>query len=59
MNEVRWLIRMSHWARNPPPLRRVILVFAVIGLCLAIVGIEWLGYWPDWLTAERVRAPKF
>lgn len=59
MNEMRWLIRMSQWARNPPPLSRVILVFAVLGLCLAIVGAEWLGLWPDWLTSERVRPPKF
>lgn len=56
---MRWLIRMSQWARNPPPLWKVLLVAAVVGICLVIAGIEWLGFWPDWLTAERVRRPKF
>ncbi|NUH64141.1 hypothetical protein HTT03_02335 [Sulfitobacter sp. S0837] len=50
----RWLMRMSLWLRNPPSLARVILVFAVIAATLAIGLIEWLGYWPDWATAERV-----
>ena len=50
----RWLLRMSLWARNPPSLKRVILVFAIIAAALAIGLVEWLGYWPDWATAERV-----
>ena len=50
----RWLFRMSLWARNPPSMKRVILVFSIIALALAVVLIEWLGYWPDWAKAERV-----
>jgi hypothetical protein len=53
-----WLLRMSRWARNPPSTKRVTLVFAVIALAFAIWGIERLGYWPDWATAERI-ARKF
>lgn len=54
MIDPRWLMRMSLWLRNPPSLSRVILVFAIILAALAIGLIEWLGYWPDWATAERV-----
>jgi hypothetical protein len=53
MNE-RWLWRMSRWARNPPSAARVKLVFGVIVLAFMIWGIDKLGYWPDWATAERI-----
>tara|TARA_R110002049_G_scaffold23545_10_gene83727 strand:+ start:117384 stop:117557 length:174 start_codon:yes stop_codon:yes gene_type:complete len=53
MNPI-WLLRMSRWARNPPSLKRVLLVFGVIALALIIGGIEWMGWWPDWATAERI-----
>ncbi len=49
-----WLFRMSRWARHPPSLSRVKLVFGVIVLALLIGGIEWLGYWPEWASAERI-----
>lgn len=54
MMDPRWLLRMSNWARNPPSKKRVIVVFAIIAAALAIGLIEWLGYWPDWATAERI-----
>lgn len=54
MMDPRWLLRMSHWARNPPSAKRVIVVFAIIAAALAVGLIEWLGYWPDWATAERI-----
>ena len=53
MNPI-WLLRMSRWARNPPSAKRVKLVFGIIVLALVIVGIEWMGWWPDWATAERI-----
>jgi len=49
------LLRMSRWARNPPSLRRVKLVFGIVAVALIIVGIEWQGWWPDWATTEPVR----
>lgn len=55
-----WLIRMSRWARNPPPLWKVKLVLAVIALCFVIFGIEYFWGWPEFLTVNgRVgyRAP--
>ena len=52
---MRWLLRMSRWARNPPGTRRVLLVFAVIAACLALYGIERLGLWPDWAVAQKLR----
>ncbi|MCB1310371.1 MAG: hypothetical protein KDK29_00115 [Sedimentitalea sp.] len=52
---MHWLLRMSRWARNPPSERRVLMVLAVILACLAVVGAERAGLWPDWATAERMR----
>lgn len=49
---LRWLLRMSRWARNPPSESRVKLVLAIILVCLAIYGIERFWGWPDWLTLE-------
>ncbi len=49
------LLRMAKWARKPPSEARVKLVIAVVVLALAIVGIEWMGWWPDWATAEPIR----
>lgn len=52
MNQMRWLLRMSQWARNPPPLSRVLMVFGVVALCLVLVGIEKFVGWPDWMTVN-------
>lgn len=49
---MRWLLRASRWARNPPSEKRVRLVLGVIALCLLLVGIERLIGWPNWLTVE-------
>jgi len=51
----RWLLRMARWARNPPSQKRVLTVVVVVVICLLIVGIERLGLWPDWATAQRMR----
>jgi hypothetical protein len=45
---------MSKWAHRPPSPARVKLVFGVIIFAALIWGIEQLGYWPDWATAERI-----
>ena len=47
---------MAKLARRPPSARRVILVLAIIGVCLILVGIEHFLGWPDWLTPNRVPA---
>lgn len=52
---LRLFLRMAQLARRPPSLGRVILFVAVIAACLLIVGIERLGYWPDWLTLKPHR----
>ncbi len=56
MNIQVWLLRATRWARNPPSASRVVLVFGVIAVCLAIVGLEWVFGWPDWLTVNRISA---
>jgi hypothetical protein len=49
---MRWLLRASRWARNPPGEKRVKLVLAVIALCLLLFGVERFIGWPDWLTVQ-------
>ncbi|MFB2532464.1 hypothetical protein ACEYYB_01410 [Paracoccus sp. p4-l81] len=50
--DMRWLLRMAQWARNPPSARMVALVFAVIAIGLALVGLEKAGLWPDWAVMQ-------
>lgn len=49
-----WLLRISRWIRNPPSPARVKLVFGVIALCLVLVAVEKLGFWPDWLQVNKL-----
>lgn len=58
MNNLTWLIRASKWARHPPSMKMVILVFSIIAAGLVMVGLEKLDLWPDWATVERNRGPK-
>lgn len=46
----RWFLRASRWARNPPSLGRVILVFSIAAACLALVGLEYFDLLPDWMS---------
>lgn len=55
--ELRWLIRMSQWARNPPSAKRVALVLGVIAACLALFAYEYFVGAPDWMEIERIRRP--
>ena len=48
-----WLMRAARWVRNPPSAAQVRLVVALVLVALAIVTIEWLGWWPDWATMDR------
>ena len=50
----RWFLMMARWARNPPSTRQVILVFSLIAVCLALWGIEALGFWPDWAAVQKM-----
>ncbi|KPA22664.1 hypothetical protein shim_09510 [Shimia sp. SK013] len=54
----RHFMKMAMWVRRPPSKKRVILVFCVIAICLAIAGIEKLfgldDILPD-LNATKVR----
>lgn len=54
MMDLRHLMRAKRWAQNPPSAKRVKLVFGVIAIALLIVGLERLGFWPDWARAERI-----
>ncbi len=47
-----WFLRMAQWVRHPPSPARVAVVLVTIALCLALVGIEHLWGWPDWLRVN-------
>lgn len=51
----RWFLRMARWAHRPPSEKQVRMVLAIVLVCLVIAGIEWMGWWPDWATAQRMR----
>jgi hypothetical protein len=46
-------MRMTKWARNPQSTRRMIFVFSILALGLAIAGIEKFVGWPEFMTIER------
>lgn len=49
---LRHLMRMSKWSRNPPSEKMVKLVLAVIVLGLLLVLVEKFFGWPDALTVN-------
>ena len=52
---LRHLMRMSRWARNPPSAARVKLMAAIVVFCLLLYAIErWIG-WPEALTTSMTR----
>lgn len=53
MDQFRWLLRASRWARRPPSTSRVILVLVVIAICLGIAGIDRFVGLPDWMHQDR------
>lgn len=51
---IHWLLRAKRWAQNPPSPKRVKFVFAVIALCLVLVGVEKIFGTPAWMQIERL-----
>ncbi|TKW68268.1 MAG: hypothetical protein DI616_03990 [Paracoccus denitrificans] len=58
MNNMTWLIRASRWARKPPSMKMVKLVFAILAAGLILLALEKLGWWPEWATMEKDRGPR-
>ncbi|WP_121065051.1 hypothetical protein [Chachezhania antarctica] len=56
MMNPRHFVKMSRLAKHPPSTRKMIVMAVMIGLAALVAGIEKLGYWPDWATAERHRS---
>ena len=55
----RSIVRMAKWARRPPSLKMVIMVFSIVAIGLLIAGIEHYVGWPDTLTADPKGHGKF
>jgi hypothetical protein len=52
---LRWLLRMSQWARKPPSGAGVKLVLFIVAALLVVLALESLGLWPEGLTAQKMR----
>ena len=52
---IMWLLRMARWARHPPSRARRRMILVVLGIALAIIGIEYFFGWPETLTLEPQR----
>jgi hypothetical protein len=50
----RVLIRMAQWLRHPPSRQYVRILIVVLVLAAALVAVERVVGWPDWLTTDRV-----
>ena len=46
----RRLVRTAKWARHPPSLKMVIMVFSIVAIGLLIAVIEHFVGWPERLT---------
>ncbi len=46
------LMRMAKWARHPPSVARVKLVFAILAACLVLWGAEQIWGWPEALRVN-------
>lgn len=57
MWNLRWLLRMSQWARRPPSWERVMLVFGIIVACLLLFAYERFLGWPEVLTLQGGAKP--
>jgi len=52
---MRWFLRMSRWVHNPPSEKKFWVVLSIVVACLALYGLERMGWWPDWATAQKMR----
>ena len=57
MWNLRWLLRMYRWARNPPSWQMVMLVFGIIAAALLLYGYEQAFGWPEALTMQGGARP--
>ncbi len=52
---LRLTLLLSRWTRRRWTRTETIIALSVIAFALVIGIIEWAGYWPDALVAEKVR----
>ncbi len=54
MLDPRHLLRAKRMVQNPPSIKRVKLLVAVLAIAAVIFGLEYFGFWPEWAQAERI-----
>ena len=47
------MLRMTRWIRHPPSRTQLLVLAGVAILVVAVVGLDYLGLWPDALKVER------
>lgn len=55
MDLARLFMRMAWIIRHPPSTKKLIIMGVVAAVVLGLVAIEWAGYAPDWMKADRIR----
>jgi len=48
----RVLLRLAVLARHPPSPKKALVVAVIVALTAVPVGLEMLGWWPDWAEME-------
>lgn len=54
-----WLLRAVRWAKNPPSPRKVRMALIMLIVLLTIAYLEHVFGWPEFLTVENTRRPRF
>ena len=52
---IHWLLRAKRWADNPPSWKQVKFFLAILTFCIALVLLEYVFGWPEWLTVNEHR----
>ncbi|WP_296764975.1 hypothetical protein [Sediminimonas sp.] len=52
---MRWIVRMARWARNPPSEKMVKLVLGIVAVAAAIYVTERYIGWPEWMRIDNTR----
>ncbi|MCS6890009.1 MAG: hypothetical protein RMK64_10220 [Rhodovarius sp.] len=50
---LRLTMRLLLWLRHPPSRPHLIAILAALALAMAVVVLEAIFGWPEWLTPDR------
>jgi len=50
-----WFLRAKRWAQNPPSVKKIKFVGAIIAVCAMLYAVDLIWGWPEWLTPNNTR----